>query len=58
MMRELVSFFLFFFVQEALRWWDHWLKGMNTGIMSEGVLRAYVQDSAPPRSYYGLGFRV
>ena len=23
------------FLQEALRWWDHWLKGVDTGIMDE-----------------------
>jgi predicted acyl esterase len=23
------------FLQEALRWWDHWLKGTDTGIMAE-----------------------
>jgi len=40
------------FLQEALRWWDHWLKGKDTGIMAEPMLRAYVQDSVPPRSHY------
>ena len=25
--------------QEALRWWDHWLKGQDTGIMDEPMLR-------------------
>ena len=23
------------FLQECLRWWDHWLKGIDTGIMDE-----------------------
>jgi putative CocE/NonD family hydrolase len=36
------------FLQESLRWWDHWLKGIDTGIMDEPVLRAYVQDSVRP----------
>src|SRR5262249_12748550 len=40
------------FLQEALRWWDHWLKGKDTGIMGEPVLRAYVQDSGPPKWHY------
>ncbi|MEX0655602.1 MAG: CocE/NonD family hydrolase [Phycisphaeraceae bacterium] len=40
------------FLQEALRWWDHWLKGIDTGIMREPMLRAYVQDSVPPATGY------
>ncbi len=36
------------FLQEALRWWDHWLKEIDTGIMDEPMLRAYVQDSTEP----------
>ncbi|WP_407051315.1 CocE/NonD family hydrolase [Methyloraptor flagellatus] len=35
------------FLQEALRWWDHWLKGIDTGIMAEPMLRAYVEDWHP-----------
>ena len=33
------------FLQEALRWWDHWLKGEATGVMEEPALRAWMQDS-------------
>lgn len=40
------------FLQEALRWWDYWLKGKETGIMDEPMLRAYVQDGIPPKTYY------
>ena len=40
------------FLQECLRWWDHWLKGLETGIMEEPVLRAYVMDSARPAAFY------
>ena len=36
------------FLQEALRWWDHWLKGKETGVMDEPVLRVWMQDSVPP----------
>jgi putative CocE/NonD family hydrolase len=32
------------FLQESLRWWDHWLKGEDTGIMDEPMLRAWVED--------------
>jgi hypothetical protein len=35
-------------LQEAVRWWDHWLKGIDTGIMDEPMLRAWMQDSAAP----------
>ncbi len=40
------------FLQECLRWWDHWLKGIDTGIMDEPMLRAWVQDSVEPKPYY------
>lgn len=36
------------FLQECLRWWDHHLKGLNTGIMDEPILRAWIQDPAEP----------
>ena len=36
------------FVDEAIRWWDHWLKDIDSGIMDEPRLRFYVLDSAPP----------
>jgi hypothetical protein len=40
------------FLQEALRWWDHWLKGIDTGIMDEPAYRVWMQDSVPPRATY------
>lgn len=40
------------FLQETLRWWDHWLKETDTGIMDEPMLRAWVQDSEPPHTSY------
>ncbi|WP_404361782.1 CocE/NonD family hydrolase [Marinobacter sp.] len=40
------------FLQEAVRWWDHWLKGESTGIMEEPMLRAWMQDSVPPTTFY------
>jgi hypothetical protein len=36
------------FLQEALRWWDYWLKGVDTGIMAEPMLRVWMQDSLEP----------
>ena len=40
------------FLQECLRWWDHWLKGEETGIMDEPRLRCWIEDPAPPRTHY------
>ena len=40
------------FLQECLRWWDHWLKGRDTGIMDEPMYRVWMQDWAPPRSHH------
>ncbi len=39
------------FLQECLRWWDQHLKGIETGIMEEPELRAYIQDPAPPATF-------
>jgi putative CocE/NonD family hydrolase len=40
------------FLQESVRWWDHWLKGIDTGIMAEPMLRAWMQESRPPAIFY------
>jgi putative CocE/NonD family hydrolase len=40
------------FLQECLRWWDQWLKGVDTGIMDEPMVRVWMQDSITPRPYY------
>ena len=40
------------FLQEALRWWDHWLKDQATGIMDEPMLRAWMQESVAPAAGY------
>ena len=40
------------FLQECLRWWDKWLKGKETGIMDEPVLRVWMQDTVPPQARY------
>jgi uncharacterized protein len=38
------------FLQEALRWWDHWLAGRDTGIMNEPMLRVWMPGWAAPAS--------
>jgi uncharacterized protein len=37
------------FLQESLRWWDQWLKGINTGIMDEPMIRAWMPEGVPPQ---------
>ncbi len=39
-------------LQEVVRWWDHWLKGHDTGIEDEPMLRVWMQDSVPPSATY------
>lgn len=38
------------FLQEAMRWWNHWLCNEDTGIMDEPMVRVWMQDSIPPSS--------
>lgn len=40
------------FLQEALRWWDRWLKGAETGVMDEPLLRCWMQEWVEPRTYH------
>ncbi|MDF9798640.1 putative CocE/NonD family hydrolase [Catalinimonas alkaloidigena] len=40
------------FLQESIRWWDQWLKGDETGIMDEPMLRVWMQESMPPSTQY------
>jgi uncharacterized protein len=42
------------FLQETVRWFDHWLKGIDTGIMDEPMLRVWMQDSVEPRPMYDV----
>jgi uncharacterized protein len=37
------------YLQEAVRWWDQWLKGRDSGIMNEPMLRAYLEDPVAPQ---------
>ncbi|MEM9206611.1 MAG: CocE/NonD family hydrolase [Pseudomonadota bacterium] len=40
------------FLQECLRWWDQHLKGINTCIMDEPMIRAWVQEPIEPSAYH------
>jgi putative CocE/NonD family hydrolase len=36
-------------LQEQVRWWERWLKGIDNGIMDEPMLRVWLQDWVEPR---------
>ena len=40
------------FLQEALRWWDRWLKGIDTGVEDDPAYRAWLMDGVRPRTWY------
>jgi putative CocE/NonD family hydrolase len=40
------------FLQESLRWWDKWLKGIETGIMDEPEYRVWMEEPERPLAYY------
>jgi putative CocE/NonD family hydrolase len=40
------------FLQETVRWWDHWLKGETTGVAEDPALRVWMQDSVRPATRY------
>ena len=40
------------FLQELVRWWDHWLCDVDTGVLDEPPLRVWMQDSVPPATAY------
>ena len=40
------------FLQEALRWWDRWLKDENTGVEDDPDYRAYLMDGIKPAAWY------
>ena len=41
-------------LHEMVRWFDLWLKGIENGVMAEPKLRAWIQDSEPPRTHYAV----
>jgi putative CocE/NonD family hydrolase len=36
---------------EEVRWWEQWLKGMDTGIMEEPMFRFYMPTATPSETY-------
>lgn len=41
------------FVRIAARWFGHWLRGDDNGADRDPKLRAWIQESEPPRAWYG-----
>ena len=39
------------FLQEALRWWDRWLKGRENGVEGDPAYRAYLMASERPAGF-------
>ena len=42
----------FDFLGEAVRWWDHWLRGEDRGAMAEPMLRAWMGEAIPAVPFY------
>ena len=40
------------FLQEAVRWWDRWLKGIDNGVDRDTMLRVWMQGSIPPSTHH------
>ncbi len=40
------------FLQEAVKWWDHWLKNEDNKIMDEPIMRAYMEEWTQPNGWY------
>ncbi|MDT7728806.1 MAG: uncharacterized protein QOI21_5382 [Actinomycetota bacterium] len=40
------------YLQEVVRWWDHWLKGVENGVMDGPMLYTWMQESVPPFTAY------
>jgi putative CocE/NonD family hydrolase len=40
------------FLQESVRWWDHWLKGEDSGLMQEPALQFFMLDAARPQTHH------
>ncbi len=40
------------FLQEAVRWWDRWLKGEENGVDEEPMFTGWMQESMPPTTFY------
>ena len=39
-------------LQELVRWLDHWTKGIDTGMMDQPMYRVWMQEYVPPQTCY------
>ena len=39
-------------LQESLRWYDHWMRGKDTGVMKDPKLIAWMPRSVPAKAFY------
>lgn len=42
------------FLEQAVRWWDRWLKGIENGIMDEPPIRVWLQDYVKPATFHAV----
>jgi hypothetical protein len=40
------------FLQEALKWWDKWLKGIDNGVDKDPAYRVYIMEGELPKTSY------
>ena len=40
------------FLQECKRWWDHWLKDIDTGVDKDPAMRLFLQESERPAPHF------
>ncbi|MGX9354524.1 CocE/NonD family hydrolase [Roseobacteraceae bacterium S113] len=40
------------FLQEAKRWWDRWLKGIDTGVEADPDMRLWLMDAVRPKAWF------
>lgn len=40
------------FRKECLRWFDRWLKDVDTGVEHDSMVRVWMQESVPPQTFY------
>ncbi|MBI5089823.1 MAG: CocE/NonD family hydrolase [Actinobacteria bacterium] len=40
------------FMQESVRWWDHWLKGIDTGLQDEPPIHVWIPEAVEPKVSY------
>lgn len=40
------------FLQDSLKWWDHWLNGSDNGVMDKPYYRIYLMEGVTPQPFY------